>query len=265
MGDRGGCWSCCPGDGAFGTLDARPIINHPIYSGRPHWALDGVVGDKMPEARLQLDVPDDVWIGKLSRRYEHATFRILAALSDGDAGVGLAEIHAADIDKLLADMRDAEGILEVNVLDKPDNKALVQFETAHPLLLAAAQDSGIPLEMPFELSNGSAVWEITASSDRLSALGTQLRAFGISFSIDYIQQEVENGQLLTDSQAEIVETAIEEGYYDTPRTCSLTELAEELDRAKSTISETLHRAESKIIKQYADREDDDNPAVTLAQ
>jgi len=208
----------------------------------------------MPEAKLQLEVPDDVWIGALSRQYDDATFRILAALSDGDAGVGLAELRAADIDALLADMRAAEDVLELNVLDKPGGKALVQFETTQPLLLVAAQDSGVPLEMPFELSNGSAVWEITASSDRLSALGEQLRAFGISFSIDYIQQEVDNGQLLTDSQSAVVDTAIDAGYYDTPRDCSLTELAEELDRAKSTISETLHRAESKIIKQYADNE-----------
>lgn len=218
----------------------------------------------MPEARLQLDVPEDVWIGELSRKYDQATFRILAALSDGDGGVGLAEIQAVDIDALLGDMRAAEDVLEVNVLDSSAEKALVQFETTHPLLLLAAQDSGIPLEMPFELTGGSAVWDITASSDRLSALGTQLRSFGIPFTIDYIQQEVDKGQLLTDSQSEIVETAIDEGYYDTPRTCSLTELAEELDRAKSTVSETLHRAESKIIRQYADREDDeDQPALTF--
>jgi predicted DNA binding protein len=218
----------------------------------------------MPEARLQLDVPEDVWIGELSRKYDQATFRILAALSDGDGGVGLAEIQTVDIDTLLDDMRGAEDVLEVNVLDSSAEKALVQFETTQPLLLLAAQDSGIPLEMPFELVDGSAVWDITASSDRLSALGTQLRSFGIPFTIDYIQQEVQKGQLLTDSQSEIVETAIDEGYYDTPRTCSLTELAEELDRAKSTVSETLHRAESKIIRQYADREDDeDQPALTF--
>jgi predicted DNA binding protein len=218
----------------------------------------------MPEARLQLDVPEDVWIGELSRKYDQATFRILAALSDGDGGVGLAEIQTVDIDTLLDDMRGAEDVLEVNVLDSSAEKALVQFETTQPLLLLAAQDSGIPLEMPFELTGGSAVWDITASSDRLSALGTQLRSFGIPFTIDYIQQEVQKGQLLTDSQSEIVETAIDEGYYDTPRTCSLTELAEELDRAKSTVSETLHRAESKIIRQYADREDDeDQPALTF--
>ncbi len=45
-------------------------------------------------------------------------------------------------------------------------------------------------------------------------------------------------------------TAVEEGYYDTARTCSLTELAGEVGIAKSTCSETLHRAEETVIKQF---------------
>ncbi|WP_231185036.1 helix-turn-helix domain-containing protein [Haladaptatus sp. DYF46] len=35
---------------------------------------------------------------------------------------------------------------------------------------------------------------------------------------------------------------MEKGYYDTPRRCSLTELAGELDVSKSTLSVVLHRA-----------------------
>ena len=60
---------------------------------------------------------------------------------------------------------------------------------------------------------------------------------------------METDHLLTDRQRTPVETAVAEGYYDTPRDCTLTELAEEVDVAKSTASETLHRAEGKIIEQ----------------
>jgi predicted DNA binding protein len=117
--------------------------------------------------------------------------------------------------------------------------------------------------MPVELSNGTLTWEVTAPSERLSELGTQLRALGLSFTIDYIQQDVADEQLLTDAQAQIVETAISEGYYDTPRTCSLTELSDSVDRAKSTVSETLHRAESKIITEFVGSPDTgEKPDVT---
>jgi hypothetical protein len=57
--------------------------------------------------------------------------------------------------------------------------------------------------------------------------------------------------VLTDTQRDLLLRAIEEGYYDTPRSCSLTELAERLGKARSTVSESLHRAEGKALKEFA--------------
>jgi len=215
----------------------------------------------MPEARLELTIPDDVWIGELTRRYPEATFRILAALPNEEAGVGLAEIHSERLAGLIEQMGSYDDVTQLDVLNDPGESALVQFETTLPLLLMPARDSGVPLEMPFELSDGTAVWVVTAPSDRLSELGGQLRRFDIPFTIDYIQHEVDQDRLLTESQREIVRQAIGLGYYDTPRTCSLTQLASEVGRAKSTVSETLHRAEGKIIKEFVGEESADEDAV----
>jgi len=205
----------------------------------------------MPEARLRVTVPEEVWIGELTRTYPEATFEILAALPDEEAGVGLAEITSDSIDALLDEMAAYEEVTSLVVLNDPEDAALVQFETTLPLLLLPARNSGVPVEMPFELVDGTAVWTVTAPSDRLSALGTQLRQFDVAYTIEYIRHDVGEEQLLTESQRDIVETAIGMGYYDTPRDCSLTDLAAAVGRAKSTVSETLHRAEGKIIKQFA--------------
>ena len=205
----------------------------------------------MPEAKLRLELPDDIWIGELTRRYPDAMFKILAALSDAEEGVGLVEIRSSSLAEILDDMERYDSVSNVAVLNRTDGQALVQFETTLPVLLLPARDSGVPLEMPFELSDGIAVWEVQTSSDRLSELSDQLEFFDISFTVEYIQYDVDEKQLLTDSQEELIEKAIEMGYYDTPRECSLTELAEEIGRSKSTVSETLHRAEGKIIKQVA--------------
>lgn len=204
----------------------------------------------MPRAKLRLTIPEGVWVGDLSRRHEGARFRILAALADEGAGVGLAEITSESLDTVLAEMGDAGDVAAVDVLQRRETTALVQFETTEPTLLFPVRDSGVPLEMPFDIVAGEAVWEITAPRERLSALGEQLSQFGISFTVEEIRQRIEDSQLLTDKQADLVEAAVERGYYDTPRTCSLTELAAELGMAKSTCSETLHRAEGKVIKQF---------------
>ncbi|WP_323190699.1 helix-turn-helix domain-containing protein [Halostella sp. PRR32] len=206
----------------------------------------------MPQAKLTLSIPEKTWIGDLSRSYSEARVRIVAALAGEASGVGLAEISSPNLPDLIGEMTAYDEVTDVDLLQEYENEALIQFETTMPLLLFAVQDSGVPLEMPFDIVDGEAEWTLTAPQDRLSQLGEQLDAFGVSYTVDYVQQTIESGQLLTDHQLELVRTAVEVGYYDTPRTSSLTELAETLDIAKSTCSETLHRAEEKIVKQYLD-------------
>lgn len=204
----------------------------------------------MPQAELSITIPEGVWIGDVTRADPEARVRVLAALADEGSGVGLAEVEAPDLTSVLAAVRDQADVTGMEVLRQDDEAALVQFETTTPLLLLPMQESGVPLEFPFTLRAGEATWEVTAPHDRLSALGDQLRAFGIQFTVERIRERVEPEQLLTDRQLALVEHAVERGYYDTPRTCTLTELADDLGLAKSTCSEVLHRAEGKIVRQF---------------
>jgi predicted DNA binding protein len=210
----------------------------------------------MPRAHLTLTIPEGIWIGDISRAYPDAQFRILAALADDQAGVGLAEVTTRKLSSILAKIDSSEGVTEFDILQQHDNTALIQFETTRPLLLFSIQEAGIPLEMPFLIASGEAEWELTASQHRLSELGTQLEQFDIPYTVNEVQQHTEPEQLLTDRQLRLLAVATEHGYYDTPRQCSLTELATELSIAKSTCSETLHRAEGKVIKQFIGRQAD---------
>jgi hypothetical protein len=204
----------------------------------------------MPTAKLRLTVPEGVWIGDLSRSYPAATLRVLAALADDDGGVGLVEVTGEDPNSVCESVRAYSEVTAVEVFTADEDEALLQFETTSPVLLLPAQGSGVPLELPFDICDGEAVWEVTAPGDRLSTLGEQLDAFDIPFEVEWVQQSIDDDQLLTDRQRELLTAAVEAGYYDTPRRCSLTDLADYLDVAKSTCSETLHRAESKVVKQY---------------
>lgn len=203
----------------------------------------------MPRAKLTVEVPGGTWINDVSTAHPGAVFRVIAALAGDEYGVGVLEIESDDIDTVIQEMKDHPGTLEVDVLQVESGTSLVQFRTKTPLLLFAAYRSGVPVEMPFEIKDGRGSWELSASHETLSRLGEQLREFGISFSVDYVQ-EIGFHQLLTDKQQELVLKAVEMGYYDTPRKCSLSELSEEVGLAKSTCSETLHRAEEKIVKEY---------------
>ncbi|WP_435115298.1 helix-turn-helix domain-containing protein [Halolamina sp. C58] len=206
----------------------------------------------MPEAKLTLTIPERTWPGEITRAHGDATIRILAAMTESDGGVGLAEVTARDPESVVADVSAHDSVDDVEVLQRGSRECLIQFRTRLPLLLLAARDSGLPLEMPFEISDGEATWTLTASQDAISDLGDQLTALGVSYTVNYLQQEVGGSEaLLTDRQRAIVREAIDRGYYDTPRECSLTELADAVGLAKSTVSETLHRAEERVMKEFA--------------
>lgn len=216
----------------------------------------------MPRATLTVTIPEEVWIGDLTRRYPDARFQVLAALpGDQQRGVGLAKISAPSLSAVLSDLDDYEAVTEVAVLEHQGENVLIQLETSHPVLLEPAQRSGIPLEMPFTVQAGEVVWEITASRDRLSALNDELTALGIPFTVDSIYRELDSSHLLSDQQSKVLDVAVQEGYYDTPRTCTQEDIAEILELAKSTCSETLHRAEERIVKQFiADQQADLEPS-----
>lgn len=218
----------------------------------------------MPHAKLTVTVPERIWIGDLTRRYPDAVVRVLAAFTDEDAGVGLAEIESGSLAALLGDMDDYEDVDGIEVLRQSETTALVQFETTMPLLLLPARDSGVPLEMPVEIRNGSVAWELTAPRERLSALAEQLDNFDIRYRVEYVRDQLHDETLLTDRQRRIVAAAVDAGYYDTPRESSLTELASDLDIAKSTASETLHRAEEAIIKEFLESIEPERPPTAKA-
>ncbi|ELY62279.1 helix-turn-helix domain-containing protein [Natronolimnohabitans innermongolicus] len=204
----------------------------------------------MAQATLTVTMPEQVWIQQLSTAYPETTFRVLAAVPGAERGFALVRIAGQPVGDVIEDMRDHPQITELTLAQWSDSEATVHFETTAPLLLFSARDSGMPIELPVEIVDGEATIEVTGSRDRLAQLAEQLERFGLQYRIDHVRERLHESQLLSDRQLEVLAAAVEAGYYDTPRRCSLTDLADRLDIAKSTCSETLHRAEEAIIKRY---------------
>jgi hypothetical protein len=206
----------------------------------------------MPQAKLTVTLPEGTWIRSLSRDNPDAAFRVLAAMPHGETGVGLLEVEAEDLEGIVAEMVDYETVTTVEPVQASEGEAVVQFETTEPFLLLAGRESGIALEPPVDISDGRATFEVTATRQRLSTLDEQLRAFGMESTLEYVYTTAESSDLLTQRQRELLTAAVEAGYYETPRECTLTELADQLGMAKSTVSETLHRAEGRVIREFVD-------------
>ncbi|MEM4782492.1 MAG: helix-turn-helix domain-containing protein, partial [Halalkalicoccus sp.] len=151
----------------------------------------------MPRAKLNVTLPEGMWLSRLSRENPSVRFRVLAALPDDDTGVGLVELRGPDLGTVLEGMESTAAVTDLDPLSASEDRALVRFETTEPLLLFAVRESAIPLEPPVEIREGVATLEVTAPRDRLSELGEQLEAFGMRFEVEYVTQSIDTEELLT--------------------------------------------------------------------
>lgn len=208
----------------------------------------------MPLAKIDLAVPDDVWIGDISSAHPDVVFRVVSTQYDGETATALVEIEGEEIVQILSQATSDADVIELDLLWKNEEKTTVQIETTNPELLLPVSRVGIPLKTPFMISDGVASWELFTSHSKLSQLSETLDQLGISYDVESILGfDTESKQpILTDRQREVVQIASEEGYYRTPRECTLTQVAESADITKATCSDILHRAEGKIIGRYLD-------------
>lgn len=208
----------------------------------------------MAHAKLVVSIPEDTWIHELSVDYPDVTVRVLAVTSREHAGVVLLELQTPDLVPPMAAVEQRADVSQCDLLWKEADTTMLQVETTNPRLLEPVLAAGVPLRTPFEISDGVATWELTTSTARLSALGDRLEEAGVAFELEFLRGEGANRveSRLTDRQREVLVTAIEQGYYETPRRTTLTEVSASLDISKATGSEVLHRAEGSILTWFVD-------------
>jgi predicted DNA binding protein len=206
----------------------------------------------MAQATLSITMPEQVWMWQIPRGSPETSFRMLAAVPGTGAGFALVRLTGPEVATVIEELDDHPQISGLSTAGQTEDEATVYFRTTAPLSLFSAREAGIPIERPIEIQNGEARLDVTGSREQLAALVDQLEEVGLRYRVEQLQDHPENQQLLSERQLEVVVAAVEAGYYDTPRRCSLTELAGRLGIAKSTCSETLHRGEEAIIKRFVE-------------
>ena len=208
----------------------------------------------MPRATLKTKSNDG--LVALSEAHPDAMFKVLGAWPDGEEFRLLVETNALGVDLLSRTLETIADVTDFDVRHAGDHRILFEVATTTPEPHGAMTDSGIVPSFPFDLEDGWLVGDLVASQNQLSAFRDELDSAGIEYLITKVAATPEEPSLLTDRQREVVDTALAHGYYDSPRDCTLTTIAEHLDVNKSAVSRVLHRAEGKIIRAYRSSDDD---------
>jgi predicted DNA binding protein len=214
----------------------------------------------MVKSCIRIQLPEGRWKTDVSRGRAEHSFRLLSTVQDGSAAIETVVVSGCDVANCLSEIQAHPDVDTFDTVDRRENRATVQLKTLEPAVLLAASRAGTPLVYPVVLNYGTVIATVIGTHEGISSLGDQLRDNGLGFEVVYIHSEHDVSQVLTDRQEEILFTAVEHGYYNSPRECTLTEVAEILDIAKSTCSDTLHRAEQSVVEYFCQQhQDSDRP------
>lgn len=204
----------------------------------------------MVRAQIRVTPPDGRWKSDIPHEFPEMVVCLPSMVTHGEKAIEVVNVSETNPETVLHALEEHSEVVDCRVMYHDTNYATAQLQTTDPILLVAANESGTPLTYPIELTAGEIVVEVISTHKRISALRDSLDTAGVTFEVMSVQQDHEICRVLTERQREVVLAAVDHGYYETPRKCSLTELADEIGIAKSTCSGTLQRAEEALVEYF---------------
>lgn len=204
----------------------------------------------MISAQFRIQLPDEMWISDVSRRFPRATFRLLSGYRLGEKAIELGETITDRPDDVVETTREHPSITNYELLESHDRRVLGKYETTDTDLYEFVEASSLTIEFPVDVQSGWYEFDLTGTRDELTRIQTVLDGSPLSYELRSLTDTRAAGELLTERQREVLDEAIRNGYFEVPRECTLEELATAIDADKSTVSTVLRRGEHRIIKWF---------------
>lgn len=206
-------------------------------------------GPSLTRVVLRVETPPCAWCRIVTCEHPEADVRVLQHLPLPDGGVlEEVEVRGADPDDLLETLGSRETVLHVDLLRCRGDAVLLRlhFRAEGCGLARAAAASGAAPRFPFRVADGHDEWTLVASRAGCRAFCDALQEAGVAFEVRRTGA-LPTEDVLTDRQREVLDRAVEAGFYDYPRRTNLTELAQDLGVVKSTLSQMLMQIEQAVF------------------
>lgn len=187
-------------------------------------------------------------------------FISLDRLSDGSV-IAVYEMEG-DPDVLVSLLDAADDVLTWDIFNQDRDETFNVYLRFDPepigqRLLELVDEYGLVLDMPIPVTaDGSLLVTVAGPEPSIRAaidsVPDDVRLELATLS-NYDPNEHDLRGVLTDRQREVIETAIEEGYYELPREVTQNELADVFGCTPSTIGNHLRKAESRLISEIFGR------------
>ena len=209
---------------------------------------------EMQHLYISIRLPEGHWAGDISRGNHNITFQLVEhmALSKGRGSVRILA-RGRGIQKLKEDLLSHRGIESALIHDEGSDSiaANLTISKGGGGFLRPLIESEVIPNTPFEIRDGWVDWIFDTDNSHMKNLIKKMKESGLQHKIHSVSKN-DGTRLLTIRQREIFDLAIEEGYYETPRRITLTNLATKAGISKSTICEITHVIERKIIEEFSE-------------
>ncbi|MDP6870002.1 MAG: helix-turn-helix domain-containing protein [Candidatus Poseidoniaceae archaeon] len=197
------------------------------------------------QLRIEVRLPEGHWSGDVSRDRPDAVFRIEETMPLG-RGRGTARLSSSS--NVINELSSHSGVEEVRILG--NNRYEVDIAPRGGGFIKPIRDAGVIPKSPFAVRDGWVDWTIECTPEKGKDLVQALSEQKIPYRI--ISTRRTNSRMLTPRQRFVFDSAMIEGYWETPRRITLTKLAKLLGVSKSTLSVHLHKIESVIINSVSE-------------
>lgn len=229
----------------------------PAQPGPRRRPVSGRISEDIVTCRLKVVFPRAMWMQRFTTAHPSLRMEVLDRLEVGRGQVlytvVLSSHEKVDWAKELLRFRGIRDVERISTQELSGTyRVLYSGWTFLPLIKRAK----LPRQYPFTVQNGVATWTLVGSEGKVRALLKELEASQITVSVEAIRRGniTRTAPELTARQTEILERAIEEGYFEVPRRISLINLAARVGVAASTLSVTLAVIERKIVEAHLRRQ-----------
>jgi predicted DNA binding protein len=237
---------------SFRDISEQKILEDKIFDAEQYDLLGEIAS-----ARILVDFPEQFWLSEASRSYPHVNFEILSILPTSLVGdpttfidTELVKINSVEWSQILEIIENHPSIIELHRWDVQESEILINVKAKDAFILRSLIQSECILNYPIVVKNGQSTWELISVRRKIDAMLELLEQMGISYSMLSINPyRLGASQLtLTKHQEMVLEKALAMGYYEIPRRITLSELATELNMAKSSLSGILRRISRNLVK-----------------
>ncbi len=197
------------------------------------------------QLRIEVRLPEGHWSGDVSRERPEAVLRIEETMPLG-RGRGAAKISSSY--EIINELNSHPGIDEVR--DLGGNRYVVDIAPKGGGYIKEIRLAGVIPRSPFEVRDGWVDWTIECSSEKSRELVKLLRESDIPYRV--VSTRTKGARILTPKQRLIFDSALNEGYWETPRRITLSALAVSVGLSKSTLSVHLHKIEGIVLNMFAE-------------